>query len=315
MDSIAINSGRALLPGRLLATAAATMLALLVCRLPANALSEESIEPSPTTHTTSHATTARDESVEAAPLPPRATFPYAIREGDTLGAIANQFGLAVTDLTRINHVTEETDLEVGRVLRIPNPAVAHERELTAEIARLQRALQDATYGAQAADQRLAAARTRTNELETFVGQTGHALRLLTWWRAAAYISGALGLLAVGAMLLALIEWWLLRSRFRAVAEANESMRRLDYRYRTALAKVELRLQELYGRRRRGLHDGQERPKLAEEAEIERLNRELRMVLERQLEQLGPPGAIARRARWRLRIAGIGSPVEARSLRR
>jgi hypothetical protein len=117
------------------------------------------------------------------------------------------------------------------------------------------------------------------------------------------------------MFLALVEWWLLRSNFRAVAEMNEALRRLDYRYRSALGKAELRLQELYGRRRRGLHDGQERPKLVEEAEIERLNRELKTVLERLLERLGPVGTGARRARWRVRIAGVGSPVEARSLRR
>jgi LysM repeat protein len=289
------------------------VLALLVCRVTARALSEEPIDSTPARHSTSRPATLADESSELAP--PRATFPYAIREGDTLGSIANQFGLAITDLTRVNHVGEETDLEVGRVLRIPNPAVAHERELTAEITRLMRTAQDATGRAQAADQQLAAARARADDLETFNGQARHNLRSLTWWHGAAYVFGGLAILAIGAMFLALIEWWLLRSSFRAVAEMNESLRRLDYRYRSALAKAELRLQELYGRRRHGLHDGQERPKLAEEAEIERLNRELKTVLERQLERLGPPGAIARRARWRVRIGGIGSPVEARSLRR
>ena len=292
------------------------ILALLVARVPAGALSEESIDPPQAAPVATSPTLPRDEAVEAASVPvARATFPYAIREGDTLGAIANQFGLAVADLTRVNHITEETDLEVGRVLRIPNPAVVQERELTAEIERLRRALQDATARAGAADERAAADRARTSELETFAGQTRHGLRMLIWWRTAAYIFAGLGLLALGAMLLALIEWFLLRSRFRAVAEGNESIRRLDYRYRTALAKAELRLQELYGRRRRGLHDGQERPKLAQEAEIEGLNRELAIVLERQLERLGRPGVTTRRARWRLRIAGIGSPVEARSLRR
>jgi hypothetical protein len=96
---------------------------------------------------------------------------------------------------------------------------------------------------------------------------------------------------------------------------NESLRNLDYKYKSALAKAELRMQELYGRRRRGIQDGHERPKLAEEAEIERLNHELKLVLERHLERLGPAGARARRALWHERVSGIGSPVEARPVRR
>jgi LysM repeat protein len=262
---------------------------------------------------------------EAAPMPapeepgppraPHATFPYNVREGDTLGSIANQFGLSVADLTRLNHITEETELDVGRILRVPNPAVARERDLTAEIERLQRAAQDAASQAQTSQNQLATARARATDLTAANDQAIHDLRSLPWWHGAAYVFGGLAILALAAMLLALVEWWLLRSRFRAVAEMNESLRRLDHRYRIALAKAELRLQELYGRRRRGIHDGQDRPKLAEEAEIEMLHRELKTVLERHLERLGPAGVGARRARWRERIAGIGSPVAARTLRR
>jgi hypothetical protein len=115
--------------------------------------------------------------------------------------------------------------------------------------------------------------------------------------------------------MAVVEWWMLRSRFRAAAEMNESLRRLDYKYKAQLAKAELRRHELYGRRRRGIKDGQERTKLAEEGEIELLNRELKEILERHLERLKPPGESARRARWRELIGGVGSPIEARTLRR
>jgi hypothetical protein len=117
------------------------------------------------------------------------------------------------------------------------------------------------------------------------------------------------------MLLTAIDWWILRNRFRAVAEMNDSLRRLDHKYKTALAKAELRLQELYGRRRRGLHEGQERPKLAEEAEMEALAREMKTVLEHHLERLGPAGVGARRAQWRERIARVGAPAEPRPVRR
>jgi hypothetical protein len=117
------------------------------------------------------------------------------------------------------------------------------------------------------------------------------------------------------MLLSVTEWWQLRSRFRAVADMNESLRRLDYKYKTALAKAELRLQELYGRRRRGIQDGQERPRIPEEAEIEQLSRQLKEILEQNVQRLGPPSDTARRARWREVMSSVGSPVEARSARR
>ena len=48
---------------------------------------------------------------------------------------------------------------------------------------------------------------------------------------------------------------------------NDSLRRLDYKDKAALAKAELRFQELYGRRRRGFQEGQELSKTPEELEI------------------------------------------------
>jgi hypothetical protein len=116
-------------------------------------------------------------------------------------------------------------------------------------------------------------------------------------------------------LAAVIQWLIARNRFRAVAEMNESLRRLDFKYKAALAKAELRFQELYGRRRRGIQDEQERPKTPEEGEIEHLNRQLKEVLEHHLERLKPSSASAGRARWRERLASIGAPMEARSIRR
>ncbi len=246
---------------------------------------------------------------------PRATFPYTIRSGDTLGLIASEFGLSISDLTRANHISESSELTVGDTLKVPNPSVAHERELTAQIEQLSRDLQDANNHAETAQAQMESAHNDARALRVTNQQMTHDVRLLTWWRAAGYVIAAIALVAMGAMLLLLIEWWMLRNRFRAVAEMNESLRRLDYKYRGALAKAELRLQELYGRRRRGLHDGQERPRLAEEAEIEALSHELKLVLEQHLERLGRAGVGAKRARSRERVGSIGSPMEIRSLRR
>ena len=139
--------------------------------------------------------------------------------------------------------------------------------------------------------------------------------MLPWWRAAALLAAGAAALMLGIMLVAVIQWIVARSRFRAVAEMNESLRRLDYKYKAALAKAELRFQELYGRRRRDIQEGQERAKTAEESEIEQLNRQLKEALERLLQRLEPASATAGRARWRERLAGIGAPMEARSIRR
>jgi LysM repeat protein len=249
------------------------------------------------------------------PLQPHATFPYTIRSGDSLGSIANQFGISLGELSRVNRIDEETELMVGRLLRIPNPAVAHERDLTAQIDQLQRDKQDATDRAMQAETRLTAARASLQTLTVEQRELSHDARSLGWWRGSTYVLAGIAFLLFGAVLLTLIDWWMLRNRFRAVAEMNESLRRLDHKYKTALAKGELRLQELYGRRRRGLHEGQDRPKLAEEAEMEALTRELKTVLEHHLERLGPAGAGAQRAQWRERIARIGAPAEPRPVRR
>jgi LysM repeat protein len=251
----------------------------------------------------------------SAPGQPRPSFPYTIRPGDSLGSIAALFGVPVADLMRLNRLSEDSELIAGQQMRIPNPYLARERELTAEIDRLSMEKQAADDGAAKAAGTVTSLRGQLNDLTAENQSYGHDLHVLPWWRAAALMAAGAAVLMFGVMLLALIEWWILRNRFRAVAEMNESLRRLDYKYRAALAKAELRLQELYGRRRRGIQEGQERPKLPEEAEIEQLNRQLRDVLERHLKRLGPPGESARRARWRERITGIGSPVEARSLRR
>jgi LysM repeat protein len=249
------------------------------------------------------------------PAQPHASFPYSIRPGDTLGAIAAQFGIAVADLRRINRIGEDTGLIVGQTLRIPNPFLARERELTNEIDSLSRDKQASAERAARVDRGLAAARAQVQDLTASNGRYVRDNHALPWWRTFGLGAATAAVLMLGTMLLALSEWWMLHGRFRAVAEMNESLRRLDYKYRAALAKAELRLQELYGRRRRGLQEGLERPKIPEEVEIEQLNRQLKELLEEHLARLGPPSESVRRARWRERISGIGSPVEARSARR
>jgi LysM repeat protein len=248
-------------------------------------------------------------------LSPRAFFPYSVRSGDTPSGIAALFGVPVADLMRANHLHEDSEPMIGDVLRVPNPFLARERELSSEVDRLTVEKQAAEQRAEKVQENVSGLRSQVQDLNASTRQYRHDLHVLPWWHAAALLCAGAAVLMLGIMLVAVIQWIVARSRFRAVAEMNESLRRLDYRYKAALAKAELRFQELYGRRRGGIQEGQEGSKTPEEVEIEQLNRQLKEVLERHLRRFEPSGSNDSRARWRERLAGIGSPMEARSIRR
>ena len=247
----------------------------------------------------------------------RTTFPYTVRSGDSLGSLSNMFGVGVAEIARASHLGDETELKEGEVVRIPNPFLARERELNARIDGLlaeKQALEQKVAGSAAA---IDAVRAQVQVgLEESKQQYIRDLHWLSWWRDATLAAGAVALLMFAAMMVALLESWKARSNLRAVAEMNEALRRLDAKYRAVLAKAELRLQELYGRRRRGIQDGQERAKIPEEAEMESLNRQLKEILERHIDRFTATRENVRRARWRDLInGGVGAPVEARSERR
>jgi len=250
-----------------------------------------------------------------APVHRGGEFSYSVRSGDSLGSIGATFGIQADDIARANRMQIDSTLEVGQTLRIPNPFAARMRELAGEnqkltdqLAGLQKRADDAASsqtGLQAQVQQL----TATNR------ELKHDVRVLPWWKDAVYSAAIVSLLLLGVTGLAVLEWFLLRRRFIAIADLNESLRRLDQRYRALLAKAELRMQELYGRRRRGISEDHERPKIPEEADLDRLDEQLHDVLERHLKQLGGPVRPRRRARWDEEFGVVTPPVEARSIRR
>jgi hypothetical protein len=220
------------------------------------------------------------------------------------------FGVPLADFMKVNHLSEDSELQIGDTLRVPNPFLAHERELSSQIERLTAAKQAAEQRAQQSQGSISGLRSQVQDLTISNQSYSHDLRTLPWWRGFAFLAASAALLMLGIMPVAVIQWMVARSRFRAVADMNESLRRLDYKYKAALAKAELRFQELYGRRRHGILDGQERPKTPEESEIEQLNRQLKEVLEHHLQRLEPSSARAGRG-WRERLAGSGAPLEVR----
>lgn len=73
-------------------------------------------------------------SVTPAPVsitPSPTNFLYTVKEGDTLGAIADEFGVSVESLMQANSITDPADLHVGDVLIIPGAAATPRPEHTA----------------------------------------------------------------------------------------------------------------------------------------------------------------------------------------
>ena len=275
---------------------------------------ETSAPPPAATDTTG---ASQDSVQESAPAPVRRSgeFSYSVRSGDSLGSIASTFGIQAADIAHANRLEIDSTLMVGQTLRIPNPFAARMRELTAENQKLSDQLADLQKRADTATASQTDLKAQVEQLTAGNQELTHEVRMLPWWRGAVYSAVIVALLLLGVTALTVLEWFLLRRRFIAVADLNESLRRLDQRYRALLAKAELRMQELYGRRRRGISEDHERPRIPEEADLERLDQQLHDVLQRHLKQLGGPVRPRRRARWDEEFGAVASPVEARSARR
>lgn len=246
-----------------------------------------------------------------------AEFTYSVRAGDSLGSIADAFGLQPEDLARANRINIETVLMVGRTLRIPNPFAAQMRDLTAQVETLKAEMAKSDEQAAAANLKARSLMEKTSALADQNSELRGEVLMLPRWRETAVTLGIIVLLMFGVILVTVFEWWLLRRRFRALADAADSLSQLDRKYKLALAKAELRYQQLYGRRRvAGAADALQHGKTAEEIELERLNRDLRETLEFHLHRLGVERMRKRRRPfWREVFGEVESPVGAGSARR
>ena len=258
-------------------------------------------------------------AADTAPKPPprpRAIIPYTIRPGDTLGSVAQMFGLTAEQLAHTNRINPDEELIAGDELKVPNPYEAQAKSMQKQIDSLAAEAQTAEQKAETAQHDLNALQEKNQELGEDNQSLTLSLRIMPWWRATAVSTTVAAVLMFGVMIVTLFEWWRMRRRYVALANLSEDLSRLDYKYKAMLAKAELRLQQLYGRRRGGLTEGQPRPKMPEEVEIERLAEDLKEVLEHHLVKLGArPRNAGKRARWREMIGEVDPRVEAPSARR
>lgn len=243
-------------------------------------------------------------------------FAYTVRPGDSLGSIAETFGLDAQDIARANHINIDTVLMTGRTLRIPNPFAAQVRSLTAQVDQLQAAASKSGDQVAAAELKSRSAEEKVESLTADNEELRRETVALPRWRETALTFGIVALLVFGVMMVTLFEWWLLRQRFAALVAITDSLTSLDQKYKRIIAKAELRFQQLYGRRRAASSETSEHGQTAEEIEIERLNHELREALEHQLRRLGVARSRPRRnGRWREILGDVEPSVEAGSVRR
>ncbi len=228
------------------------------------------------------------------------------------------FGVTPDELAHANRMHPDDELMVDEVLKVPHPFTSEVETLKSQVETLSAQGQAAQQKADSAEEKIKSLQAQVQELTGDNQESQLEARLLPWWRATAISLGVLAIIMFGVMVVTLFEWWRMRRRFVALAEMTDALSRLDYKYKAMIAKAELRLQQLYGRRRGGITEGQPRPKMPEEIEIERLNEELKQILEFHLNRMGArlPGA-RRRKGWRELLTGsdVNSAVEARSYRR
>src|SRR5579871_922519 len=159
---------------------------------------------------------------------------YVIREGDSIGAVAAMFHLSPQEIFRRNHLGEDSTLHVGQVLHIPNPYVAEVRDLQRQIGQLQAAEQSLEARLEASGSSQRALDARIEELTAINRGLEHDVTVLPWWRRATTVAVTAAAVLLGIALLSLVQWFLIRWRFAAVAQANEKLSKLDQRYRVLL---------------------------------------------------------------------------------
>jgi LysM repeat protein len=249
---------------------------------------------------------------------PANIIPYTVRPGDSVGTIAQMFGITPEELAHANRIHTDEELQVDEVLKVPHPFTTEVNTLKSQVETLSSQQQAEEQKADSSEEQLKSAQSQVQELTGDNQDLQLSVKLLPWWRATAISLAIFALVIFGVVLLTLFEWWRMRRRFVALAAMTDALSRLDYKYKAMFAKAELRLQQLYGRRRGGITEGQPRPKMPEEIEIERLNEELKQVLEMHLQRMGARLPGGRRKGWREMFGGsdVSSTVEeARSYRR
>ena len=80
-----------------------------------------------------------DESAaKAKPDHPANTIPYTVRPGDSVGAIAQMFGITAEELAHANRIHTDEELQIDEVLKVPHPFTTEVNTLKGQVETLVR---------------------------------------------------------------------------------------------------------------------------------------------------------------------------------
>lgn len=219
---------------------------------------------------------------------PRQFFSYPLRAGESLSDVSRIFHVPIRQLVEINHIEDPSRMQLGQTLRIPNAFAQEVEVLRAErdglLEAKRRAEGESAERQQAAVRLQAELRQVGAEREALDRALAGAVRWQRWT------------LLLALLLLAALAWALkirfdralLAKRWNALALENSALKVAKEKYGQAGAQLELRYQNLHGRRREppaeAVTEGTARLRRAFDdgaAGIERLLAQLRAEQEKQ----------------------------------
>ncbi len=141
--------------------------------------------------------------------PDRPANPYTVRPCDSIGAIAQMFGITPDELARANRMHVD-DLNDG-VFRYPvaHPFTTEVNTLKSQVETLSARMQAAVQKSDSEQEQVKSLQTQVQELTGDNQDLQRGVKLLPWWRATAV---SLGIFA----LFMLFEWWRMLRRFVAL---------------------------------------------------------------------------------------------------
>ena len=212
------------------------------------------------------------------------------------------------------HIDDE--LQVDEVLKVPHPFTSEVNTLKSQVETLSAQQQAAVQKSDSAQEQVKSLQGQVQELTGDNQDLQLGVKLLPWWRATAVSLAIFALVMFGVVLLTLFEWWRMRPQVRRVggddrraqAGSTTNTRRCSRRRSCDCSSSTGGVVAQLPRGSRG-------PKMPEEVEIERLNEELKQILEQHLQKMGARLPGTRRKGWREMFGGsdVGSTVEARRL--
>jgi hypothetical protein len=193
--------------------------------------------------------TAYGQSISPAPGQPQEEFlEYRLRQGESLGDVAQLFRIPVTELARLNRITDPTRLQVEQALKIPNVFARQVAELRRERTQLLAEKEQVAQQLREGQQVLATKEQVLQKTKTDKDFLARQLATVGHWR--------LGAQVLSLALFVTLMWGLFINKDRArhsrqIATLKQENTALDLakeKYRLAVTQLEFRYQKLYSGR-------------------------------------------------------------------